>query len=281
MIAVEMSVFGGSPVTQYPRAAYFGPDARLFGVFDTPTGSRSVERGVVVCYPHGADYHSAFRSLRVFATQLARAGFHVLRFDYLGTGDSLGDDEDASLRQWSADIRSAIDELRARGIRDISLVGLRLGASLAALALRDRGLVSADRVILWEPILDGRTYLEDLRSLHREWIVEERRSGRAISDPGNDELLGVRITPDLRAELERMNASSIAELRGVRARIVWQRSAEHAEALRMTPGEPRDLIDCDLVEGPEIWARGPHMAEPVVPTRVLQSMVHWLEQEAP
>ena len=70
---------------------YFGSSARkLFGIYEAPmTGSAA--RGVVICPPWGQEYLRAHRALRLLATRLCNAGFHVFRFDYSGTGDSVGD----------------------------------------------------------------------------------------------------------------------------------------------------------------------------------------------
>ena len=51
-------------------------------------------QGVVICPPLGHEYISAYRSLRELADRLAAAGVAVLRFDYHGTGDSAGEDDD-------------------------------------------------------------------------------------------------------------------------------------------------------------------------------------------
>lgn len=102
------------------RAYFFGPPSkRLFGVLDEPAIGGASELGVVLCYPRGADYDSAFRSFRIPATRLAPAVCHVLRFDYLGTGDSAGDVDDASIPRWTADVVTAVGELRrSREFRD-------------------------------------------------------------------------------------------------------------------------------------------------------------------
>src|ERR1051325_66360 len=50
--------------------------------------------GVVLCAPLGYEQVHAHRSFRVLADQLAAAGVTALRFDYHGTGDSAGRDED-------------------------------------------------------------------------------------------------------------------------------------------------------------------------------------------
>ena len=67
---------------------------------------------MVLCYPWGSEYIHAHRALRQLATRLSMAGFHTLRFDYFGTGDSAGEMEDADLGVWEDDIETAIEELK-------------------------------------------------------------------------------------------------------------------------------------------------------------------------
>ena len=70
--------------------------------------------------------------------RLERAGMHTLRFDYLGTGDSAGDVEQASPAQWVADVKAAVEEIQGRlPASSVTLVGLRLGATLAAVGPRN------------------------------------------------------------------------------------------------------------------------------------------------
>jgi pimeloyl-ACP methyl ester carboxylesterase len=75
-----------------------------------------------------------------------------MRFDYGGTGDSAGDGGRVSLREWTADLATAIEEVRRRsGMSRVALVGQRLGASLAWSAATQRGDV--DLLVLWDPIV--------------------------------------------------------------------------------------------------------------------------------
>lgn len=110
-----------------------------------------------------------------------------MRFDYFGTGDSFGESSEGDLAIWIDDIRTAAQELKDQsGARDISLVGMRLGATLATLAsaqdLRTRSL------ILWEPVVDGQDYVQELEQSDAQrnlmLLHADRTRGR------RDELLG-------------------------------------------------------------------------------------------
>ena len=70
------------------RPFYFGDsEEALYGVYHSPQGEHRDE-GVVLCAPFGQEAMRTHRALRQLATLLTKRGYHVLRFDYRGTGDS-------------------------------------------------------------------------------------------------------------------------------------------------------------------------------------------------
>jgi pimeloyl-ACP methyl ester carboxylesterase len=140
---------------------FFGSsDEPLFGVYHPPQSDVGRSMGVVLCYPMGQEYMRAHRAFRQLALLLSRAGFHVLRFDYFGTGDSSGNGEDATIERWIADVGTAIDELKdTADIDEVAVVGLRLGATLASHATADRADVR--QLVLWDPVVSGAAYLDE------------------------------------------------------------------------------------------------------------------------
>jgi pimeloyl-ACP methyl ester carboxylesterase len=145
---------------------FFGTSThRLFGVYSAARaqGASLSPRAAVLCNPWGPEYQYAHRSMRFLANELCDAGWHVLRFDYYGTGDSAGEAREVSLSDWAEDVGAAVDELRdSSGSAQIALVGLRLGGTLAAQVAHARPS-DIPQLVLWEPILSGRAYLRDLR----------------------------------------------------------------------------------------------------------------------
>src|SRR3954462_8423900 len=92
---------------------YFGSSReQLFGVYHAPEVSTRRGSAVVMCQPLGPEYLRAPRAFRNLAVALAERGFHVLRFDYFGSGDSVGDGEATTRDPCLADLAIAIDELK-------------------------------------------------------------------------------------------------------------------------------------------------------------------------
>ncbi|HEY4132968.1 MAG TPA: alpha/beta fold hydrolase [Gemmatimonadaceae bacterium] len=175
---------------------FFGRSARqLFGAYD-PAESQDRDQAVVLCPALGDDYLFAHPTYRLLARQLAGAGFHVLRFDYYGTGDSAGEFEDASQDQWLEDIDAAITEVRdlSQASR-VCLVGLRYGAALAAMAARDRSEV--DQLVLWDAVTNGEIYLAEIGAV------------TAVSDQAVD-ASGVVMTPAIRADIAKITLQTYA-----------------------------------------------------------------------
>jgi pimeloyl-ACP methyl ester carboxylesterase len=122
---------------------------------------------------------------RRLAAILSKAGFHVLRFDYFGTGDSAGGSGAGTLAHWQEDIQLAGAKLRElAGTARVSMVGYRLGATLAWRASqtdehRPRHL------ILWDPVIRGATYL------HEVHVAETTFASRLLYFPEpNGDLFG-------------------------------------------------------------------------------------------
>lgn len=141
-----------------------GDDGLLFGWLHMPAGG-GAPLGVVICNPFGFEELCAHRSLRRLAEDCAAAGLPTLRFDYHGTGDSAGrDDEEALPGAWLSSIHAAAESLkRQAGVERLVFIGLRLGALLAAIAASQRADV--DGLVALAPIVSGRAYVREMRAL--------------------------------------------------------------------------------------------------------------------
>ncbi|PID62269.1 MAG: hypothetical protein CSB44_04020 [Gammaproteobacteria bacterium] len=110
------------------------------------------------------EYMQAHRLMQLQASTLAREGYHCLRFDFSGFGDSAGTPRTASLAQWRDDIRAACQHLRERaGVDAVSIVTLRLGAAVLLDTMPD----GIDQLVAWDPIFCGQRFLDRVSHLHR------------------------------------------------------------------------------------------------------------------
>lgn len=181
---------------------------RLSGMYHSAATKPVRKAGVVICPPVGVEYVQTYRALRQVALYLSHAGYHVLRFDYFGTGDSWGDTIEANFPQWLDDVSVAMDELKdIAGVEECSLVGLRLGASLALLSAVERDDVRD--IILWDPVVRGQHYIDDLRASMRGRLGYNGRQNGSQNPPRVENLAGFHYTQGLLRDLAAMDLASI------------------------------------------------------------------------
>ncbi len=219
----------------------FGSSRRpLFGVHEPPRSTAAKRTPVLLCYPGVQEYNMAHWAFRRLSGMLAREGHHTLRFDWTGSGDSAGDPSDAGIDDWLDDVRAAEQELRdATSASAISIVGMRLGASLAALACPREGI---ECIVLWEPVVTGKRYVDELEALHAS---QSMRFLHDVKPRGGDELGGYPFPASLRRALLSIDLRSVELGAARRAAIVAgaprddHRSLDEALAGRRVPFEYR------------------------------------------
>jgi exosortase A-associated hydrolase 2 len=144
-----------------------GAGVRLFGVWCAPDGPRRA--ALLYVHPFGEEKKSAHRVFVETARALAKEGVASLRFDLRGCGDSEGEFAQATFAKWLDDIAAAWNEMDRRAPRaPRGLLGLRMGAALAALACER--LKRVDFLLLWQPILNGE---EDFTRELRRLLVQQ------------------------------------------------------------------------------------------------------------
>jgi len=191
------------------RPFFFGRSERLlFGTYHAPAVRSPRLGAVLLCNPFGQDAIYAHRIYATLAAKLSKLGQHVLRFDYYGTGDSAGEVEEGSQAAWLEDILEAHQELLASsGASRVIWVGLRYGATLAVLASQSlpRALAS---LILWDPVVDGTAYLQELAQAHATFMQQELRGWRP--SPAEDcQALGFPLGPDLKRAIAAIDLAAL------------------------------------------------------------------------
>lgn len=259
---------------------FFGrAQSPLFGVYHAPLSAADRDLGIVICAPLGREYTKTHRALRQLALRLARLGFHVLRFDYRGCGDSHGEPVDGDLARWTEDVGLAADELEDRaGLTKVGLVGLRLGGTLALLSARARRDVEA--LVLWEPVMDGRRHLQELTASNAKWEADRGLPPEKAAEDAVVGILGFPMGRALRDSLDGLEWT------------VDRRPARRALLLREAP-DPADATLAEQLKkhGASLQARATPVerfwedtdngARMFVPTSSLQTVTSWLSGEVP
>jgi pimeloyl-ACP methyl ester carboxylesterase len=262
---------------------YFGPAASpLYGVYHPPRADsgKALAEGVLLCSAFGQEYMRSHRAYRQLSLLLTRKGFHVLRFDYRGTGDSAGDMNGVTAAQWLDDVGIAIDELReSTGVQRVSVLGLRLGALIAGVACAARTDVA--RLVLWDPVESGAAYEAELRAA----IAAERPtpyeapSGNGESADGTLHFNGFPLPAALRDSLRTLDLSACLPL-GV-PRVLQAVSHEAPslsrlrDQLRAHPG-----FRYQYTPAPHDWNYVDHFGGILLPQPVIQAIVNWFDAEA-
>jgi alpha-beta hydrolase superfamily lysophospholipase len=161
------------------RPIWFGPkDRPLFGWLHEPDGA-AASIAVVVCNSLGAEAHTAKPALKRLCEQLSDAGVTSLRFDYDGTGDSAGELADPGrVAAWLASIDAAICRLRESGFDRVTLVGIRMGALLAACAFEQQE--DADVLVVWDPCVSSAAFMREQKLLFDVWQPGVTVTGESI-----------------------------------------------------------------------------------------------------
>lgn len=251
---------------------FFGDSSRrLFGLYTPAHAKGGKQRGVVICPPWGPEYLRSHRSLAQLGKQLAEAGFHVLRFDYFGTGDSAGDMTDADLKGWQADVGTAVEELKdTTGLNRVGVLGLRLGATLAARAASARRK-DIDTLVLWDPIINGADHMAALWRQDEEVLKAHDLKG------GQAELLGFPLTDALARDLHAIDLLQPSPAWPVRTLVAVTESLPSHKALRAAlDALPNGPVPMELIESLPAWQEDRHTGAGAVPVKVLQRIVEWL-----
>lgn len=253
--------------------SYFGDGQALFGCFHVPRDANG--QGVVLCYPMGHEYIRTHRLYRQLSQRLASAGFHVLRFDYHGTGDSEGDFEGTSLERHVRDASAAIQALRERcNVESIHMAGLRLGATVAALAGSHGGALAG--VVLWDPVIVGQAFLEEAIEFHNEISGFSSAKLPRTDEPDGPtlELVGFPVPPAMLSDLRRLDLISLGTPPARDVLLIDSGNQVGLERYRDHLIESGARVDYRVLPHQRVWAQDPYQM--FLPGEIIQAMVAWI-----
>src|ERR1700759_1205580 len=221
------------PLTTTEVPTFFGPsDSPLFGVVHLPV-DHQIRGGVLICGSLGKEGMDSVRLHRVLAGDLARRGFGVLRFDYLGLGDSAyAQGRDDAVANWVASVGHGLDYLTLIGAQSATAIGIRAGCLILNEYLSQSHTVN--HVVYLDPYGTGKRYLREHRTLFRLSV------GADAATPGEVSIIGGRLSDRAAAEFAalRMDANPVGA-HGVDNVLLVGRPAEtdkHVTALASAEG---------------------------------------------
>lgn len=256
---------------------YFGPaDRKLFAIYHAPPAGGEIRSALLLCGPFGHEAIRIHRLFRVLAERLARQGTAVMRFDYFGTGESGGEDGDGEMKGWRLDLLRAHEELgRRSGAPRIGWLAARISAALAVQSARHaHGL---QRLVMWDPVLDGAAYIEELRSaqvaaLELGFYAGGPSAGKLRAEGDRAELseaLGHSLSPELITQLRALRPGALQLPADLPAAIFAaeedQTTREWCEREKARGASPK----YETLEHPIIWTADPLPNQAIVPTQVI------------
>jgi pimeloyl-ACP methyl ester carboxylesterase len=191
-----------------PRAAQIAKPVFLAGVRGPifgllhPSVDPNSKSVTLICQPLFSEYSRAHFSVRHLAVLLSCKGQNVFRLDLSGTGDSAGDIDGATLQDWLGEIRLATREiLRLTGSTRVNVIGIRVGALLAAKALAEEA--SVGKFVFWDAVSSGREFLAGQKQ--RQWrLMAETPLNPADYEEASLEYGGNILSPGMVRDLENL-----------------------------------------------------------------------------
>lgn len=237
---------------------------RVFTILFEPDTSVT---GAVLCVaPFGEEMNRTRSLMALQARAFAERGIACLMPDLFGTGDSDGDLPEASWSIWLDDLDAAAGCLeRTTGCRP-TLWGIRSGALLAA-ELVDRFPDRFDRLLFWQPVVSGKSFVtQTLRQrvaalVDRGAPAESTAQMRAALADGNlVEVSGYLLPGALTGAMDQRQLVDYQNLSDVK--VEWLECvAEEGDAL---PGGSRKVIEAleargaciasQCVVAPPVWS---------------------------
>jgi pimeloyl-ACP methyl ester carboxylesterase len=258
---------------------FFGSAHRqLFGAYHPSRGSVPDRGAAVLCAPWGPEYIASHRILRRLALMLSESGYHVLRFDYFGTGDSAGSREEGDLDTWYADASAAVEELRdMSGVATVTVFGIRLGAHIAWRLALGRGDV--DGVVMWDPVTDGNRYVDDLLAAQTEldrWSLAPDETRALAGDDDTMDLLGFPMTPAMRRTIAAITIADFRAPAAARVFVFFSSAVPDEAALRDAFASSGTTATLETMIGQTPWRDDDTTAAGQVPFPMLERMVEVL-----
>ena len=264
------------------------PQGPLFCIHHRPAPDQPVRGQLLVVNPFNEEMNRCRSMLTLQAQALAAQGVGTLVLDLFGTGDSAGEHGEASWDHWRDNLALALDWLEKQPGAFRCVLGIRLGAILAAdlIARSSRRNLS---LICWQAVVDGKLHFTqflririaarmDRPDLPKESTASLREE---LARGSNVEVGGYSVSPALAAGIEAAHLGKTTLAAGLP--VLW---LEHtaADSPSITPVSQKHLdawasggikADVALFQGPAFW----QMHERVVAPEAIAKTTHWVQNQ--
>lgn len=208
-----MKPLAAGAISTRPFFMPVGADQR-FCLFHVPEPGQAPRGAILYVHPFAEELNKSRRMAALQARAFAASGYSVLQIDLYGCGDSGGDFSDARWHIWRQDLALACSWLAQRVDGPLSVWGLRLGA-LLALDLAGDASLGLKRVILWHPVLKGKSHLDQFLRLRlaSQMLADSTRAAGAptarqlLAGGASVEVAGYQLSPGLAADIDCLDAT--------------------------------------------------------------------------
>ncbi len=261
--------------TIHLESFFFGQDDSLYGVFHRPIGD--LKKVVLVCSPTPYEDARLDFIINRLARRLVKNNIGLMQFHYFGTKDSAGDGAIESILRWKDDILMAHKEIQRRS-QNTKVVGLgiRLGATLLWNAQED---INCERMVFWDPILDGTQYYQDLENQHRLLVTNSmptRNGRRTHKNPEQLELLGTNYSITAMDELKTITFS----LTQHKTPVFWFASTEidkqYSSFERLKNGHNNATFQSNVLDPQLFWLKSTDIIPDTGLSKILAEMVDFI-----
>jgi hypothetical protein len=169
----------------------------------------------------------------------------------------------------------------------MSWLGLRLGASMAALASKKINR-SLHRLILWDPVVDGTTYLKELAEAHLEasrasfgmrWSVEPGLRARAIRE-AEGEALGFALPSRLQEQIRGLSPQEVAAAEAAHIALLAEPDMPGLDSLRLQAARPGRPFSMQITQTKIDWTTNEATDSSIVPPGSLKALLSLIKEES-
>jgi len=240
-----------------------GAKGLLFALRRGPPDPRGC---VLVVPPFAEEMNKSRRMITRVGQALDARGVATVLPDLHGTGDSAGEFADADWDGWCDDLVSTACWCEQHAGPVTGLLAIRLGCALACAERVRAALPSLRRVVLWQPVLDGKRFLSQFLRLRvaaamaagtQESAGELRRR---LGEGKPLEVAGYPLSPRLADDLEKV--APPARLPAPPAETLWAEVAS-GEGATLTAASVAAveryrvagaLVETEVVPGEPFWS---------------------------